>query len=191
MLALQEILLYGISMSKAVVTVTGGSGSGKSTLLTNLCSKYPSMFTPFRLEDYYLPFDDIKIRYKGRANLDVEEAFDKEALTSDLDNWMQNKNSGDTLLFERFIANNIIQELPIKRIFSIYMEAPHRLRFGRRQGEMMDKDYERNVLIPMHNLHVEPQKGRADAVIDVSDKTIQEVESLAFKRINNFIKEQG
>lgn len=175
-------------MSKVIITVTGGSGSGKSTLVTSLCAKYPARFKALRLEDYYLPFDSIKVRYKGRANLDVEEAFDKKMLINDMKEWLQDKDGGNTLLFEGFIANFILEDVRLELMFAIYLDAPHELRFSRRQGEMMDKDYEQNVLMPMHRMYVEPQKERADVVIDVSDKTIQEVECLALGRINDFMK---
>lgn len=48
---------------------------------------------------------------------------------------------------------------------------------------MVDKEYEKNVLIPMHNKYVEVQKKIADLVINVTDLSPEEVESIAMEKL--------
>jgi uridine kinase len=48
---------------------------------------------------------------------------------------------------------------------------------------MKDKQYEREVLIPMHTRFVEAQREAADLVIEVSDKTADEVELMILEFI--------
>lgn len=175
-------------MLTAVVAITGGSGSGKSTLVNNLCANYAEVYRPFRLEDYYLPFEDIKVRYKDRANLDVVEAFDIKQLLADLHAMRYSKEDKRIILFEGFLANKVLCDANLPRCLSVYLEAPHTLRFSRRQGQMMDTDYEQNVLIPMHKLYVEPQMTQSDIVIDVANKSISQVERLAHDSILSLVE---
>ena len=108
--------------------------------------------------------------------MDVIEAFDGAGLRSEIIRWSQDEDAPKRGVLEGFIARLALEALEGIDVKTIYLDAPHELRFSRRQGEMTDKDYEANVLIPMHNLHVEAQKTQADLIVDVSDKTPDQVE---------------
>jgi uridine kinase len=195
-------------MKIKVIGITGGSGAGKSTLCNALKNKYPDRIELLQLDDYLKPreekpkvgdlvnSDHPDSLYFDKFILDLEKLLKGESVTLYTRNEFLNpdffKNKEKTLitlspkpiiLVEGFL---LLHNESVRRLLdtSIFLNAEHDIRWARRpiRGNS-NKEYEENVIIPMHNQYIEPTKKYADHVIDISNLTKEEV----FKKAEEII----
>ena len=174
------------------IGITGGSGAGKSTLCDLLISKYPEKIEAIRLDDYFKPKDQLP-KVDDILNFDHPDSLYFDKLSSDLEELSQGNSvvintrniylnpsyektkkkipfefqPKQIILVEGFLllCNKKIREMLDE---SIYLDIEHNKRWARRV-HFKDDEYEKKVIIIMHNKHVEPTKKYASHVIDVSN----------------------
>lgn len=185
-------------MKTSIVGVSGGSGAGKTTLSEKLLEKYPDKVTLLQLDDYFYSREKLPILH-NEPNFDHPDAVNFDKLIHDLNelrngrsitvetrNLRVNPNYWETrqripvevepkpiILVEGFL---LYYDERVRRMLDkkIWLEAPHDLRWERRMSPK-NRGYEENVYKPMYEQHAEPTKEFADLVIDVSDKSADEV----------------
>ncbi len=194
-------------MNIKVIGITGGSGVGKSTLCNALKNKYPDQIELLQLDDYFKPREE-KPKVGDLVNSDHPDSLYFDKLVLDLDKLLKGesvtlytrneylnpdffKNKEKTLvtlspkpiiIVEGFL---LLHNESVRKLLntSIFLNEAHDTRWARRpiRGNS-NKEYEENVIIPMHNQYIEPTKKYADHVIDVSglnaDQVLEKVEKL-------------
>ena len=185
-------------MKVKFIGITGGSGSGKTTLCNALKNKYPDKIEHISLDDYFKPSSE-KPKVGDIINHDHPDSLYFGKLVDDLVKLSQGKsvviNTKNEYLnpefsktkvkipFEFYPRPIILVEgflvLHDKRIrellvTSIYLNAGHETRYSRRV-HLKNEEYEKKVIIPMHNQYVEPTKQYANHIIDISDLTKEQV----------------
>lgn len=180
------------------IGITGGSGAGKSTLCDTLIKKYPKKIEAIRLDDYFKPkdqqpkvgnilnFDHPDSLYFDKLVKDLEELSKGNSVIINTRNTKLNPKYEETkikipfkffpkpiILVEGFLilTNKKIREILNK---SIYLDIEHDKRWARRV-HFKNEEYEKKVIIPMHNEHIEPTKKYASHIIDVSSLSKDEV----------------
>jgi uridine kinase len=189
------------------IGITGGSGSGKSTLCDTLISKYPQKIEAIRLDDYFKPKDE-QPRIGDIINYDHPDSLYFDKLVNDLKelskgnsviintrnihlnpNYEKTKekipfefNPKPIILVEGFLilSNEKIRGMLDK---SIYLDIEHDERWARRV-HFKNEEYEKKVIIPMHNQHIEPAKKYASCIIDVTNLSKELVLEKVEKIIN-------
>jgi len=172
--------------------IAGGSGSGKTTLALGLLTRFPD-WTIVHLDDYQKPREQIPKLGRHR-NWDHPEAVDFERLIRDLQALRRGESvmvmardqtaqtddyapktvvPGPRLILEGYLAlwHQKVREMADLRV---YLDAPPDVRLARRRWKKSEA-YVKDVLEPMHVLHVEPTKAHADLVIDVGSRTSKEI----------------
>lgn len=180
------------------IGITGGSGAGKSTLCDTLISKYPPKIEAIRLDDYFKPKEE-QPKIGDIINSDHPDSLYFDKLVNDLvelskgnsviintRNTHLNPNYENTkekipfkfypkpiILVEGFL---LLSNKKIRKILdeSIYLDIEHNTRWARRV-HFKNEEYEKKVIIPMHNEHIEPTKKYASHIIDVSNLTKEQV----------------
>lgn len=180
------------------IGITGGSGAGKSTLCDVLITKYPETIEAIRLDDYFKPkeeqprigdilnFDHPDSLYFDKLISDLKELSKGNSVIINTRNTKLNPKYEETkikipfefyskpiILVEGFLIliNEKVRELLDD---SIYLDIEHSKRWERRVHFKND-EYEKKVIIPMHNEHIEPTKKYAKHVIDVTNLSKEEV----------------
>jgi uridine kinase len=180
------------------IGITGGSGAGKSTLCDTLIKKYPNKIESIRLDDYFKPkeeqpkvgdilnfehpdslyfdklADDLKELSKGNSvvintkNTHLNPEYEKTKIKMPCE-----FKSKPIILVEGFL---VLSNEKIRSILneSIYLDVEHDKRWARRV-HFKNEEYEKKVIIPMHNEHIEPTKKYASHIIDVSNLSKEEV----------------
>jgi len=163
------------------IGITGGSGAGKSTLCDTLIQKYPDKIESIRLDDYFKPkdqqpklgdilnFDHPDSLYFNKLANDLKELSEGNSVVISTRNIHLNPDYEKTkikipivfypkpiILVEGFLilTNEGIRSMLDK---SIYLDVGHEKRWARRVHFKND-EYEKKVIIPMHNEHIEPTK---------------------------------
>lgn len=190
------------------IGITGGSGAGKSTICTTLQEKYSDQIGLIQLDDYF-KFQADKPKIGDITNSDHPDALYLDKLVDDLMKLSKGnsviintkneklnpeyKNTGERILInfnpkpimlvEGFL---VLHDERIRKILniSVWLEIDHEKRWARRV-HFKNEEYEKKVLIPMHNQYVEPTKKYANHIIDVSNLTkeqvLEKVEKIIFK----------
>ncbi|PIR68628.1 hypothetical protein COU49_00170 [Candidatus Nomurabacteria bacterium CG10_big_fil_rev_8_21_14_0_10_35_16] len=189
------------------IGITGGSGAGKSTLCDALISKYPEKIEAIRLDDYFKPKDE-QPKIDNIINYDHPDSLYFDKLANDLKelskgnsviintrnthlnpNYEKTKekipfkfNPKPIILVEGFLilSNEKIRGMLDK---SIYLDIKHDARWARRV-HFKNEEYEKKVIIPMHNQHIEPTKKYASHIIDVTNLSKELVLEKVEKIIN-------
>ena len=189
------------------VGITGGSGAGKSTLCDTLISRYPEIIEAIRLDDYFKP-KELQPKIGNVLNFEHPDSLYFDNLVDDLKKLSEGNsviiNTRNTYLnpnyekakekipFEFYPKRIILVEgfliLTNKKIremlnMSIYLDVEHNTRWARRV-HFKNEEYEKNVIIPMHNEHIEPTKKYATYIIDVSDLSKEQVIEKVEKILN-------
>mgnify|MGYP002725497896 CR=1 FL=1 len=185
-------------MKPIFIGITGGSGAGKSTLCDALIVKYPEKIESIRLDDYFKPKDERPV-LGDIVNHDHPDSLHFDQLADDLielsegksvvintRNTHLNPNYEETkikipfefhpkpvILVEGFLllSNERVKEILDE---SIFLDAAHDTRWDRRV-HFKNEEYEKSVIIPMHDEHMEPTKEHASHVIDISDLSKEQV----------------
>lgn len=202
-------------MQTKLIGITGGSGAGKTTLCEKLLAKYPDRFVLVQLDDYFYPRNELPVLH-GEPNFDHPDAVNVDKLLHDLaelragrsitvntrnlrvnpDYWQTKQRipvvceprpfvlvEGFLLLHDERVRNALDK--------TIWLEAPHEMRWERRVSPK-NEGYEDNVYKPMYKEHAEPTKAFAGSIIDVSDKSVDEVlaevETLVLPPVSNELK---
>lgn len=180
------------------IGITGGSGAGKSSLCNILKNKYPDKIECISLDDYFKPVSD-KPRVGNIINHDHPDSLYFDKLVQDLIKLTQGEpvivNTRNIYLnpeYEKtkkkipfkFFPRSItlidgflvLHDVRIRKLLatSIYLDAQHETRYSRRV-HLKTEEYEKKVLIPMHNQFIEPTKRYAKHIIDVSNLTKEQV----------------
>lgn len=189
------------------IGITGGSGAGKSTLCDTLRSKYPEKIEAIRLDDYFKPNDE-KPKVGDIVNHDHPDSLYIDRLANDLlelskgnsiiintKNTYLNPTYEQTkkkipfkfypkpiILVEGFL---ILTNKKIRNMLneSIYLDIKHDVRWTRRVHFKND-EYEKKVIVPMHNKYIEPTKKYASHIIDVTHLSKEQVLEKVEKIIN-------
>ena len=185
-------------MKVKLIGITGGSGAGKSSLCNDLKNKYPDKIEHISLDDYFKPMSE-KPKIDGIVNHDHPDSIYFSKLADDLEKLMQGKpvvintrniylnpeyeKTKEKIPFEFYPKPIVLIDgflvLHYERIrkllaTSIYLDAEHETRYSRRV-HLKTEEYEKKVLIPMHNQYIEPTKKYTDHIIAVSNLTKEQV----------------
>lgn len=191
-------------MNNFLVAIAGGTGVGKSTLAHGLMDEYPEEVEVVNLDDYMKPKEQVSLLH-GMHNFDDPKTIDWEKLIGDLkallsgnsvevmtknlrfnpDFYKRGKlriprtiQPKRVILVEGFL---VLYNEALKKMFdySVYLDASLKATMQRRTKIMENSDnYNKLVVEPMHEMHVAPTKVRADLIIDVSEKTAEEVKQI-------------
>lgn len=170
--------------------IAGGSGSGKSTLAGTVLGYFGHAASLLALDDYQKPKDDVPRTPSGRPNHDHPDAIDWPRFLADL----AALKRGESVTLRRRVKHTTIDAgvrdgekvvieprplvivegflalwHPVARAAyagSIFLEAPPELRVERRRWAK-DPAYVTDVLLPMHEEHVEPTKWHANLLLNV------------------------
>lgn len=162
--------------------IAGGSGSGKTTLAHGLIARHPD-WTLVHLDDYQKPREEVP-RFLGHRNWDDPRAVAFDRLLDDLralrrgeavtvmarsqteqDEFGSPKTvaHGPILVLEGYLAlwHPEIREMAD---FSVFLDASMEARHVRRRWKKTEA-YVREVLEPMHQLHIQPTSAYANLVV--------------------------
>lgn len=173
-----------MTVPPALYVIAGGSGSGKSTLAEGLARRFPS-WTIVHLDDYQKPKEQVP-RLGRHRNWDHPDALDFEALLRDLRALLRGEPvtimarsqtdpaehgtptrivPGTALVLEGYLALWHPEVRALAR-YSVFLDAPRDMRLARRRWKKGD-DYVREVLMPMHDLHLAPTMRHARLVVHI------------------------
>jgi uridine kinase len=174
-----------------VVCIAGGSGCGKSTLAENLVATLGEGATVLALDEYQKSKAEVPRTVDGQPNYDHPDAVDFPRFVADLTTLRagaevtlvrrhKRLTMGDGVVKgETFVvrpAPLIIVEgylslwSPEARSlydFMVYLDLPAEQRVERRRWAK-DAAYVTQVLLPMHDLYIEPTRKFADLSINVA-----------------------
>lgn len=185
-----------------MVCIAGGSGAGKTTLAEGIAERLGARVSLLHLDDYQKPREEVPRTPAGLFNYDCPEAIDFDrflrdlgALASGRDVTVVRRKKSQTMSEGVFRGESLIVPAretvvvegylalwhPAARAsyaLSIFLDAPPALRVARRRWAK-DPDYVGDVLLPMHDAHIEPTKAFADLVIEVERLSEEQVLDLA------------
>lgn len=181
-------------MSTLVVGVAGGTGSGKTTLTRALIEKFPGKTSVIFHDNYYRQHDELSYEERCKLNYDAPEAFDNDLMVQQLKELIAGQAVQcpvyDYTVHNRSDATVRIEPAPVLIVegilifaepeicdlidIKLFVDTDADVRILRRikrdvveRGrtlESVEKQYLTTVK-PMHELYVEPSKGRADIII--------------------------
>jgi len=183
-----------------VVGICGGTASGKSELSASIVSEWRDSITYLQLDRYYCDLSHLSADVRAATNFDHLDALDTDLLAKHLHELKSGRevmvpgydftthtrcpgevmSSNKVILLEGILifAEEKLLELMDAKIF-IDEEEGVRLRRrverdvkerGRTREEVMSQ-YEDTVR-PMHDMFVEPSKGKADLILNSSRNTV-------------------
>lgn len=181
-------------MKPLVIGIAGGTGSGKTTLTRELVSSFDGRVAVVYHDNYYRRRDELTYAERCDLNYDAPEAFDNGLLTEQLDrliggeaiecpiyDYSDHNRSERTELIEPqpiVIVEGILifaeEEICSRCDIKLFVDTDADVRILRRikrdvlergrSVESVEAQYLQTVK-PMHELHVEPSKRRADLII--------------------------
>jgi uridine kinase len=182
------------AMKPLVIGIAGGTGSGKTTLTRELIAAFDGRVAVVFHDNYYRRRDDLTYAQRCGLNYDAPEAFDNDLLVEQLDRLIAGAAVEgpvyDYSIHNRSETTARIQPQPIVIVEGILIFAEEEIcsrcdiklfvdtdadvrilrRIKRdvlergRSVESVESQYLGTVK-PMHELHVEPSKRRADLII--------------------------
>lgn len=178
------------SKSNKVVCIAGGSGSGKSTLASGLEETFPGRVSVLGLDHYQYGSDRVPRTVSGLKNYDHPSSINAALFVRDLAQLKSGRAVEVATLRKASTTENgtepdgtklvlpsplIVAEgylalhFPEVRALydaSVFLRAPAVTRVARRRWAKKPQ-YVTEVLLPMHDLFIEPSQDYADLVIDV------------------------
>lgn len=192
-----------------LIAIAGGSGSGKSTLAYGLKDKYPDLIEVVHFDDYQKQRGEVPVHH-DLDNWDHPEAIDFLKLLRDLKSLKEGKEvtimtksekynpkyrevgriplllkPREIIILEGYMSL-VNEKIRAMLDYSIFLDLHDEERIKRRT-KLNQQNYVEKVLLPMHKEHVEPTKKFADIVIDVTQHSISEAQSLVLSKF----KEKG
>lgn len=186
-----------------IIGIAGGSGAGKSTVSYVLQDAQPEQIEVLNLDDYQkLPGDPTLPTLDGMINWDHPDAIRWDDLLADIQtlqngqpvtiqSWAHRSNPDyhqhrtmiprmiepkPILIIEGYLAlyNSELRE---RYDTSFYLDIDDATRTTRRDKTTIitDVNYETKILQPMHQQFVEPTKQYTNHIIDVSNRSINEL----------------
>jgi uridine kinase len=185
------------------IGIAGGTGSGKSTAAVALCEQHHDTFVLLHLDDYYKKREDAPVAH-GYTNWDHPDALKFDEIVYDIEKLkrgeqitVETKSLFYNQKYDNAIGNKKTQTLSPKPIMlleghlafhnehmrgllelKIFLDIPVEESIRRRSlkdKDEMTEEYFKNVLLPMHERFVVPTKKYADIVINILDKSSNEV----------------
>ena len=185
-----------------LIGIAGGSGSVKSTLAYSLQDRLPNLIEVVHFDDYQKSSEQIHY-FNNMRNWDCPEAIDFDKLLSDLDllksgkdveimtkserhnpryikDW---KRVSYTMRAKELIIIEGYMSLTDERVrelydLTIFLDLCFEERIKRRT-KFISSDYTEKVLMPMHEMYVEPTKELADIVIKMEEHNAEEAKEQA------------
>lgn len=178
-----------------LVAVVGGSGAGKSWLIARLCTLLGDKACHLQLDDFYRDRSALPPSRRARVNFDVPHAIDWDWAAQALQDIRAGHSTSlpryDFATHSRLPVHETWEPRPlvfvdglwllrrpqIRRLFDlkIYLDTPEGLRRSRRLArDVVERGYAVSdvavrfvrEVAPMHHRYVEPQKRRADLVLE-------------------------
>lgn len=186
-------------MLSYTIALAGGTGSGKGFFARRLSEKFPTQATIIPMDMYYKDESSLPLAERINTNVDNPEAFDFDQLLKDLLDLRKGQSVNQPIYdYEKRVRLNQTSKIEPKPLLivegllalsdqrlndlydlKIYLEVDPDLRLARRLlRDLKDKRHETlhysiNQYLtsarPSHKIFVEPQKVKADIVIDWSD----------------------
>ncbi|MDE1851062.1 MAG: hypothetical protein KGH69_00015 [Candidatus Micrarchaeota archaeon] len=176
-------------MASYVVGIAGPACSGKSTVCSRIAAKDRRVMH-VGMENFYKSTDATPL-YRGFRNLDSPSSIDFGSLLGTLRDLKDGRNVAipvysknesraisveevspkPIILVEGFVlfAEEQIRDiLDLKLFIDVDKDTQASRKFGRRDGNDLNREYFENVLLPMEERYVRPTKAYADLVIDGS-----------------------
>ena len=192
--------------ARRIVCIAGGSGAGKTTLAEGIAERLGDRVSLLHLDDYQKTKERVPLTASGRPNYDHPDAVDFTRFIRDLTALAAGKDVIVTRREKRKTMDAGVSEgtavvVPSRPIvvvegylalwhpgalaqydFTIFLDLHRALRLERRRWAK-DPEYVAEVLMPMHDLHVEPTKLFARLVIPVARHSQDQVLDLALAAI--------
>ncbi|MCP3857511.1 MAG: uridine kinase [Actinomycetia bacterium] len=182
-------------MSNLVIGIAGGSGSGKTTLTAAFCRRAgPDAVSVITSDAYYHDLGHLEPAQRRLVNYDHPDSIDgalfvkhldelragRPAEVPDYDFATHTRTGGCTMVEPRrvVVAEGVLLGCDpgvFDRLdFLVFVHAPAEVRLARRiardqreRGRHRDDTIRQfhETVAPMHDVHVEPYRGRADRVV--------------------------
>ncbi len=183
------------SSAVCVVAIVGGSGSGKTWLANRLRSNLGRKASNLSLDDFYRDLSPLAPEHRAQINFDSPSAIDWPVLTQVLTQFQEGAEALKIPRYDftthcRFEKSSVWRCKPIvvvdglwllhrpelRSLFDlkVFIDCPADLRFWRRmQRDVMSRGRTPSAVIsqfastvlPMHEIHVQPQTQWADHLI--------------------------
>jgi uridine kinase len=182
-------------MKPMILGIAGGTGSGKTTVAHSLLEALgPGVGLLLDVDAYYHDLKDLPLSERGQRNFDCPESIDFALLTEHIRQLRagqpidkpiysfpehvrldrtQTVHPAPLIILEGILTLAHEPLLPLLD-YKVYVEAPADIRFIRRltrdiaeRGRQVDwviRQYLETVR-PMHDLHIEPSRSRADLIL--------------------------
>lgn len=182
----------------SMLCIAGGSGAGKSTLAAALAAELGDRASVLGLDEYQKPREEVPRTPSGLYNYDCPDAVYFDRFVADL----RRLRAGDDVTVTRRkkrltmsagVGDGGTYVVPAREIVivegylalwhpdarasydvSVFLDLPAALRVARRRWAK-DPNYVDEVLLPMHDLHIEPTKTYADLLVNVETLTPDDV----------------
>ena len=195
-------------MASLLVGIAGGSGSGKTTLAMGVAEAMPpGQVVVIPHDAYYRDLDHLRFADRIGCNFDEPPALDNERLVEDLGQLRASqaiaRPNYDFTTHTRLAESTWVAACPVVIVegilvlaipallpllgLKVFVEASERTRLARRierdvaergrTREAAETQYFR-LTRPMHDLHVEPRRCRADLVVSGEQSGAKSVESV-------------
>ncbi|MDO5720131.1 MAG: uridine kinase [Actinomycetaceae bacterium] len=202
-------------MRPLVIGIAGGTGSGKTTLTQELIRHFPTRVSVIYHDNYYRRRDDLTYEERSALNYDAPEAFDNNLMVEQLQQLIAGQSIEspvyDYTVHNRSDSTQIIEPAPVVIVegilifcfprlcelfdIKLFVDTDADVRILRRvkrdvleRGrtvESVETQYLTTVK-PMHELHVEPSKRKADLIIPEGGRNLVALDML-IKRVERHL----
>lgn len=202
-------------MRPLVIGIAGGTGSGKTTLTRELIRHFPTRVSVIYHDNYYKRHDDLTYEERCALNYDAPEAFDNELIVKQLKQLMAGQAIEcpiyDYTIHNRSDGTRTIDPAPVIIVegilifcfpllcdlfdIKLFVDTDADVRILRRMKrdvhergrtlESVETQYLTTVK-PMHELHVEPSKRKADLIIPEGGRNFVALDML-IKRVERHL----
>lgn len=203
----------GKAVKRLVIGIAGGTGSGKTTLTQALLERFQTSACVVYHDNYYKHWTGLSYEERSQLNYDSPKAFDNDLMVNQLKSLIAG-NPIDCPVYDYTIHNRVEQTIRIEprpiiivegililaepRIcdlfdIKLFVDTDADVRILRRikrdvieRGRTLESVEQQylNTVKPMHELHVEPSKRRADIIVPEGGRNLVALDML-MHRIEN------